>query len=128
MDTFLSMVVIPAKAGIALTRYMKRNYFVYILTNKPLGVFNIGVSNNLSKRTYEHKNHLAKGFTSKYNLDKLIYYEIHEEIEEAILREKRLKKWNRSWKIRLIEKTIQNRMICPGGYYNEIPACAGNNE
>jgi putative endonuclease len=77
--------------------------YVYILCNKPNGTLYIGVTSNLVKRIYEHKNKLAKGFTEKYNLDKLVYFEQHEDISAAILREKQLKKWNREWKIRLIE-------------------------
>ena len=79
-------------------------YFVYILASKPNGTLYIGVTNNLQRRVYEHKNGLIEGFTKKYNVNKLVYYEIHSEITEAIGREKNLKKWNRKWKIELIEK------------------------
>ncbi|MAT57459.1 MAG: hypothetical protein CMF23_05755 [Ignavibacteriae bacterium] len=79
-------------------------YFVYILASKPNGTLYIGVTNNLQRRVYEHKNGLIEGFTKKYNVNKLVYYEIHSEITEAIRREKNLKKWNRKWKIELIEK------------------------
>ncbi|KKR72370.1 MAG: Endo/excinuclease amino terminal domain-containing protein [Candidatus Roizmanbacteria bacterium GW2011_GWB1_40_7] len=71
------------------------NCWIYIITNKSNSTLYIGVTSNLVKRIYEHKNHIVKGFSSKYNLNKLIYYEQYEQIEEAILREKRLKKWNR---------------------------------
>ena len=71
------------------------NCWIYIITNKSNSTIYIGVTSNLVKRIYEHKNHIVKGFSSKYNLNKLIYYEQYEQIEEAILREKRLKKWNR---------------------------------
>ena len=64
----------------------------------------IGVTNNLESRTLQHKNKIIKGFTSKYNLDKLVYYETYYDIESAIMREKELKHWNRQWKIELIEK------------------------
>lgn len=83
---------------------MKENYFVYILTNKTRGTLYIGVTNDLAKRIYEHKNKLCEGFTKTYSLDKLIYYEVFKNIENAIMREKTLKKWNRSWKIKLIEE------------------------
>ena len=73
------------------------NCWIYIITNKSNSTLYIGVTSNLVKRIYEHKNHIVKGFSSKYNLNKLIYYEQYEQIEEAILREKRLKKWNRKF-------------------------------
>ena len=79
-------------------------YFVYILTNKKNGVLYTGVTNSLIRRIYEHKQKIIKGFTKKYNLDKLIYFEQHQDILFAIEREKQIKKWNREWKIRLIEK------------------------
>jgi len=73
------------------------------MTNKINTVLYIGVTSNLVKRIYEHKNHLADGFTSKYNIDKLVYYEIFEDIEEAIKREKQLKGGSRQKKIDLIK-------------------------
>jgi putative endonuclease len=78
------------------------------MTNKPNGTLYIGVTNDLVRRIYEHRNKLINGFTKKYNLRKLIYFEVFDRIEDAILREKRLKKWNRQWKIELIEKTNPN--------------------
>jgi len=82
---------------------MKR-YCVYILANKKNGVLYTGFTDDIKRRMHEHKNKLFKGFTKKYNTDKLIYYETHLNIEEAQLREKRIKKWERKWKIKLIEK------------------------
>ena len=79
------------------------NYFVYILASKRNGTLYIGVTNNLIKRIYEHKQKQVEGFTKKYNINKLIYFEEYNSPEEAIAREKRLKKWNRSWKLKLIE-------------------------
>ena len=79
-------------------------YYVYILTNRKNGTLYIGVTNNLIKRVFEHKNKVFKGFTEKYDINKLIYYECYDNIEYAIQREKRMKKWNRNWKIELIEK------------------------
>jgi len=79
-------------------------YFVYILASKKNGVLYIGVTNDIERRIKEHKNKIVKGFTSRYNVDQLVYLEKYNEINEAIKREKRLKKWNRQWKIDLIEK------------------------
>ena len=76
---------------------------VYILTNKPDGTLYIGVTSNLSARIFQHKNDLVDGFSKKYNLHLLVYYEVHENMYSAITREKCLKKWNRDWKIQLIE-------------------------
>ncbi len=81
------------------------NYFVYILSNKKRGTIYIGVTNNLKRRLYEHKNGLIGGFTKKYNIKTLVYFETTADIQSAIAREKKLKKWNRAWKIALIEKT-----------------------
>ena len=80
---------------------MKR-YFVYVLTNKSNKVLYIGVTNNLNRRIYEHKNKLVKGFTEKYNLNKLIYFEETIDVHSAISREKQLKNWHREWKMNLI--------------------------
>ena len=82
---------------------MKNNSFVYILTNKYNTVFYTGVTSNLLKRIWEHREKVVKGFTEKYNATKLVYYETIDNIESAILREKQLKKWKRSWKIKLIK-------------------------
>ena len=77
--------------------------FIYIMTNKRNGTLYVGVTTNLLQRTYQHRNHLIEGFTDKYNLDKLVYYEIYDDLHLAIAREKQLKKWKRAWKIKLIE-------------------------
>lgn len=81
-----------------------KTYFVYILASKRNGTLYIGVTNNLIKRIYEYKNDLVNGFTKKYAVHKLVYYEHTNDVREALLREKRLKKWKRQWKIELIEK------------------------
>ena len=78
--------------------------YVYIMASQRNGTLYIGVTSDLIKRVYEHKEKLIKGFTSKYNVNKLVYFEVHSDIAEAILREKRIKKWNRVWKLKLIEK------------------------
>ena len=86
---------------------MKKGY-VYILTNPKNTVLYIGVTSNLVKRIWQHKNKSIDGFSKKYNLTKLIYFEIFESIDEAILREKRMKKWRRNWKENLINQTNPN--------------------
>ena len=83
---------------------MDKNYFVYILASKRNGTLYIGVTNNLERRMYEHKNKLIGGFTKKYSVDKLVHYEMTNDVRSAIQREKQLKKWNRKWKLELIEK------------------------
>lgn len=87
---------------------MPKNSYIYILTNKKHGVLYIGVTADLSKRIWEHKNKITKGFTKKYNLDKLVYCEHYEDITMAIKREKILKSWKRDWKIKLIETINPN--------------------
>ena len=77
---------------------------VYILSNRKGGTLYIGVTSDIVKRVYEHKNSFVDGFTKKYHIHKLVYFETHHSIEEAIKREKQLKKWIRAWKIDLIEK------------------------
>ncbi|OGZ33775.1 MAG: GIY-YIG nuclease [Candidatus Portnoybacteria bacterium RBG_13_41_18] len=82
----------------------EENYYVYILANKSNGTLYIGVTSDLKKRVYEHKNDLIEGFTKKYQIHMLVYYEQTNDIESAIRREKQLKKWNRKWKLKLIEE------------------------
>ncbi|MBU4261698.1 MAG: GIY-YIG nuclease family protein [Proteobacteria bacterium] len=82
-----------------------KSYFVYILASKKNGTLYIGVTNNLIRRVHEHKNDLADGFTKKYGVHNLVYYEQTEDVDVALRREKQLKKWNRQWKINLIEKS-----------------------
>lgn len=83
---------------------MQRCYYVYILASDRNGTLYIGVTNDLGRRVYEHRNDFVEGFTKKYAVHKLVYYEQAETAEAAITREKQLKKWNRAWKIRLIER------------------------
>jgi len=78
---------------------------VYILANKTNSTLYIGVTNDLKRRIYEHKNKLYEGFSAKYNVNKLVYFEECSDIKSAIQREKNLKKWKRAWKNELIEKT-----------------------
>lgn len=81
-----------------------KQYYVYILAKAPNSTFYVGVTSDLAKRVWEHKHEVADGFTKKYGIKTLVYYEVYEDINEAIRREKRLKKWNRSWKIKVIEE------------------------
>ncbi|MEQ1597813.1 MAG: GIY-YIG nuclease family protein [Methylotenera sp.] len=78
-------------------------YYIYIMTNKPNGVLYVGMTNDLIRRVFEHKNHIAKGFTDSYNLTKLVWFEQTDDVMSAISREKQLKNWHRDWKIELIE-------------------------
>ena len=82
---------------------MRKNYYIYILASCKNGTLYIGITNNLKKRVYEHKNGLMEGFTKKYNINNLVYFEIYNCVNSAILREKRIKKWRRTWKIKLIQ-------------------------
>ena len=84
---------------------MTKNPFIYILASKRKGTLYIGVTSNLQKRIWEHREEVTDGFTKKYNVHRLVYYESHASMESAIVREKDLKGWNRDWKIKLIEKT-----------------------
>ena len=83
-------------------------YYFYMLANKNHGALYVGVTNDLVRRTYEHKEHVLPGFTSKYNIHKLVYYEVFEDINRAIEREKQVKTWNRAWKEHLISKFNPN--------------------
>jgi putative endonuclease len=83
-------------------------YYIYIITNKYHSVFYIGVTNNLKRRVYEHKNKLIEGFSKKYNLTKLIYFEYFNDINSAIRREKQLKNWHRDWKLNLVKSVNPN--------------------
>ena len=77
---------------------------VYILASRRAGTLYIGVTSNLTQRVWLHKNDMVEGFTKRYRVHELVWYEVHETMESAIIREKALKKWNRAWKIKLIEK------------------------
>ena len=82
---------------------MEKQPAVYILASKRNGSLYIGVTSNLTKRVWEHKNGMVEGFTKRYNVHRLVWYEIHESMESAITREKRIKEWKRAWKLALIE-------------------------
>lgn len=81
---------------------MSKTYYVYLLTNWNNRVMYVGVTNHLERRIYEHKNKLIEGFTKKYNVDKLVYFEITSDVLAAIEREKQIKKWRREKKDRLV--------------------------
>ena len=79
-------------------------YYVYILASGPRGTLYIGVTNDLVRRVHQHRNAFVPGFTAKYGVHLLVYFEIFDDVLQAIAREKRLKRWQRAWKIELIEK------------------------
>ena len=83
---------------------MEKYYYTYILASKRNGTLYVGVTSDLVKRVYQHRNQLVEGFTSKYQVHHLVYFEQHQDILSAIQREKRLKEWQRKWKLALIEK------------------------
>ena len=83
---------------------MSKEYYVYIMTNKINSTLYTGVTNDLKRRVFEHKNKLVEGFTKKYNIDKLVFYEIYNDINNAIAREKQIKSGSRAKKIKLIEE------------------------
>lgn len=83
---------------------MPNQYYVYILASKKNGTLYVGVTSDLEKRVHEHKNDLKEGFTSKYEVHRLVHYEETTDVHQALSREKQLKKWNRQWKTALIEE------------------------
>ena len=82
---------------------MNKQPAVYILAGKRNGTLYIGLTSDLVKRVWEHKNDMTEGFSKSYSIHNLVWYELHENMESAILREKRLKRWKRAWKLKLIE-------------------------
>jgi len=103
---------LPAKAGnpvlpkIEMSR--ERSFWVYILASNVGGTLYVGVTNDLVRRVYEHRTNAVPGFTKKYAVHRLVHFEQFSDIENAIRREKRLKKWSRAWKIQLIEHSNPN--------------------
>ena len=87
---------------------MTKRYTIYILTNETKTVLYIGMTSDLLGRLYQHKEKFVKGFTEKYNADKLVYYEIYDDPYQAVTRERQLKEWQREWKENLINKTNPN--------------------
>jgi putative endonuclease len=94
---------------------------VYILANKRNGTLYIGVTSDLVKRLWEHRQKLVDGFTKEYSVTRLVFFEFHDSMPDAILREKQMKRWNRAWKIALIEKNnptwrdLADDFFCPPG-------------
>lgn len=82
---------------------MEHSYYVYILASERNGTLYIGVTNYLARRIWEHKNDMVDGFTKKYHVHDLVYYECYDSIYDAIQREKHIKEWQRKWKLKLIE-------------------------
>ena len=83
---------------------MERQYFVYIMASARYGTLYVGVTNDVMRRSWEHKHDLLEGFTKKYGVHMLVYYELFADVNDAIAYEKRLKRWRRTWKIELIQK------------------------
>jgi putative endonuclease len=79
-------------------------FFVYLLASKPYGTLYSGLTTNLARRVWEHKNKLVGGFTARYGVDRLVWFEVHDNHEAALRREKQIKEWKRDWKINLIER------------------------
>ena len=104
---------------------MKSGGYVYILASGPLGTLYVGSTSNLVVRIAQHKHKEIPGFTSKYDVDKLVYYEWHDSLKEMVLRERQLKEWHRNWKIRLIVQRNPNWVdlypivLQSGGYTTE---------
>ena len=88
----------------SMPRKIMKQFYVYILANKKGGTLYVGLTSDLPKRTWEHKNGVIEGFTKRYSVKRLVHYEIFDRFEQAAEREKSLKRWRRQWKINLIEE------------------------
>ena len=95
----------------------EKQYYVYILASKKYGTLYTGVTSQLIQRIYQHQEKQVEGFTKQHQIHQLVYYEIHTSIYEAIIREKRIKKWNRQWKINLIEQNNPQWLNLANGLY-----------
>jgi putative endonuclease len=101
-DTGIQSRSPPAKAGVQESGHMA--FWVYVVTNKKNGTLYVGMTDDLVKRIWQHRNELIEGFTKQYGLKMLVWFEFHESRESAFKRERQIKKWNRVWKLELIEK------------------------
>ena len=100
---------------------MRRYYYVYILASARNGTLYTGVTSVLAYRVWQHREEVFEGFTKKYGVKMLVYYEIHEDPSQAIEREKRMKRWRRAWKIRLIEERNPQWKDLSESLLNELP-------
>jgi putative endonuclease len=119
-ETVIVRFACPPQAGPDDPYAVNKHYYVYILANKKNGTLYIGITSNIVKRVWEHKNKLVNGFTKRYDVKNLVYYEQYDDPQNVIRREKRLKRYNRNWKLDLIEKhnpewkDLHNDLIGPG--------------
>lgn len=107
---------------------MKEAAYVYIMTNRPYGTLYVGVTSDLVKRTWQHKESFVDAFTKKHGLRRLVWYEQHASMIEAIAREKRIKRWHRDWRVNLIQSMSEpsvGRSVRQGGVITWAPAFAG---
>ena len=95
-------------------------YYVYLLASKIIGTLYIGITNDLQRRVYEHKMGIKKGFTQKYGVNRLVYFEVFQNVNEAIDRENNMKKWKRDWKVKLIEKENKSWSDLSKEWYDNI--------
>ena len=93
---------------------------VYILASKPNGTLYVGVTWNLARRVWEHKNDFVEGFTKRYEIHTLVWYEAHESMESALVREKSIKKWKRAWKIRIMDRPVEEANPAWSDLYGEV--------
>jgi putative endonuclease len=101
-------ILIESELGIRIVQLLDKQPAVYILASQRNGTLYIGVTSDLVKRIGEHKNNLVEGFSKRYGVHQLVWYELHENMESAINREKQIKEWKRKWKLELIEDTNRN--------------------
>jgi putative endonuclease len=100
----MTATVLRAKIGPSVVRMLSVPYFVYLLASRRHGTLYLGVTNDLVRRVHEHKTKAIPGFTERYDVDRLVWFEMYDDPPMAITRERALKKWRRDWKIRLIEE------------------------
>jgi putative endonuclease len=98
---------------------LTKQYYVYIMGSKRNGTLYTGITGDLIRRTYQHRNGLLSGFTKKYGVTQLVWYEVHQDVNEAIKREKNIQAWKRQWKLRLIEESNPEW----NDLYEEITGC-----